>query len=332
MTLLRYSVKRLLQAVVALLGITLITFLLVNLMPGDPVSIMLEDQTASEEVVRSLEERYGLDRPVHERYVSYMSGILQGDLGYSIHENAPVTSLIMTRIGPTLMLVLSAFVFAMVTAIPMGVFAAHRRNEPADHVSRVVGLVGVSTPSFWIGIMLIVLFAVELNWLPSARLVYPWRSPSHYGFDSQIELYVQAVRHLVLPTIALGTLQMATIMRIERTAMVESLQKEHVRLARAYGVPEWKILSKHAFRVAQLPIITIAGLNLSTALGGSVVIEQVFQINGMGTLLLDAIQQLDYQLVLGITLVLATIFIVGVLITDLAYAYIDPRVSYDTNR
>lgn len=328
MTLLRYTINRLLQAVPVLFGITLITFLFANALPGDPVSIMTEGQEITEEQLEVIERQYGLDRPMHERFVSYVAGMLQGDFGHSFHRDVPVADLMLTRIPPTLLLVLSAFAFALVTAIPLGVIAAYRRNKPTDHVSRIIALVGVSTPSFWIGILLIIIFAVQLGWLPAGRLVYPWRPPGHYGYSGHLELYIETIRHLLLPMVALGTLQMATIMRIERSSMVENLQKEYVQLARAYGVPERTILRKHAFRAAQLPVITIVGLNFSTALGGAVLIEMVFEINGMGRLLIDAIQQLDYQVVMGVTVVLATVFLIGVIITDISYAYIDPRVSY----
>ena len=328
MTLLRYTIRRLLQAIPVLVGILAIIFILVNAMPGDPVALMVEGQEVDQETLEMIEQRYGLDRPVHERFVAYFVGVLQGDLGYSFYRGMPVSELMLIRLGPTLMLVLSAFAFALVTAIPLGVLAAKRRNRPADHVSRLIALFGVSTPSFWIGIMLIIIFAVHLGWLPSGRLVYPWLEPAHYGYDSRLELWIQSVRHLILPMVALGTLQMATIMRIERSSMVETLQEEYVQLARAYGVPERRILRKHAFRPAQLPIVTIVGLNLSTALGGAVLIETVFEINGMGRLLVQAIQQLDYQVVMGVSIVLATIFLIGVIITDISYAYIDPRVSY----
>jgi len=344
--LLRYTVYRLLQAIPLLLGISIVAFALVEAMPGDPINIIVQGQEVDEETLRILEERYGLDQPSWRRYLNFMgishlletlgmsafsdapTGLLQGDLGTSLHHNQPVADLMQTRLGPTLLLVLSAFAFALVTAIPLGVLSAKRRNKPADHISRVVALVGVSTPSFWIGIMLIILFAVQLGWLPSGRLVLPWRSPSHYGYSGQIELYIQTMRHLLLPMVALGTLQMATIMRLERAEMVDSLQKEYVQLARAYGISEGTILRRHAFRPAQLPIITIIGLNLSTALGGAVVTEQVFNINGMGRLVVQSIGQLDYEVLLGTTMGFAVLFVVGVIITDIAYAYIDPRISY----
>ncbi|WP_247003578.1 ABC transporter permease [Halosolutus gelatinilyticus] len=328
MGLLRYTAFRLVQAIPVLIGISVITFALVNLAPGDPVQLMVQGQQVNEELIRSLEARYGLDQPLHVRYWNYMTGLAQGDLGHSIHRDRPVADLMLERAGPTLLLVLSAYAFALVTAIPLGVIAAKRRNKPSDHVSRIVALIGVSTPSFWIGIMLIIVFAVELGVLPSAGLVYPWQPPEAAGYDNHIQLWIASIKHLLLPMIALGTLQMATLMRVERTQMIESLQEEYVKLARAYGVPERTILRKHAFRSAQLPIITIVGLNLSTALGGAVLIETVFAINGMGRLFIESIQQLDYQLVMGITMVLGFIFVVGVVITDISYAYIDPRVTY----
>ncbi|WP_226039921.1 ABC transporter permease [Natrinema sp. DC36] len=338
MKLLRYTTYRLLQSIPVLIGISVITFLLANLGPGDPVSLMLQGQETNEELIRSIERQYGLDRPLHERYLSYMAGLLQGDFGQSFYYRRPVSGLILERVGPTLLLVLSAYAFALITAIPLGIIAADRRNEPTDHVSRIVALFGVSTPSFWIGIVLILVFAVLAPWplrvipglpLPTNGLIYPWRPPSSYrSIDGHLELYYQTIRHLLLPMIALGTLQMATIMRVERTQMIESLQGEYVKLARAYGVPERTILRKHAFQVAQLPIITLVGLNLSTALGGAVLIEEVFSINGMGKLFIDAIQQNDYQLVMGVTMMLGVLFVIGVIITDISYAYIDPRVTY----
>ncbi|GAB7018936.1 ABC transporter permease [Halostagnicola bangensis] len=328
MRLLRYTIYRLVQSIPVLIGITLITFILANLAPGDPVQLMLHGQEVDEDLVRTVEERYGLDQPLHERYLNYMAGLVQGDFGHSIHRDRPVRDLMLDRIGPTLLLVLSAYVFAIVTSIPLGILAAKRRNEPADHISRIVALFGVSTPSFWIGIMLIVIFSVTLGVLPSSGLVYPWRTPADTSFFGYLTHFYDVLRHLLLPMIALGTLQMATLMRVERTQMINSLQGEYVKLARAYGVPERRVLRKHAFKPAQLPIITIIGLNLSTALGGAVLIEYVFNINGMGRLLIEAIQELDYQLIMGITIVIGFIFVIGVIITDISYAYIDPRVTY----
>ena len=346
MGLLRYTVYRLLQAIPVMFGIAVITFILVNLTPGDPVDYMISEELASEELIQAIEERYGLDEPLWRQFLNYIGfswfldlagvpmfqdsppGLMQGDLGLSMYYDRPVSELMWTRLGPTLLLVLSAYAFALSLAIPLGVIAAKRRNKPADHISRIIALFGVSTPSFWIGIMLIIIFGVWLGIFPTGRMVYPWRDPAHYGYGGYLELWRSTLHHLALPMIALGTLQMATIMRIERSSMIESLQSEYVQLARAYGVSERTILRKHAFRPSQLPVITLVGLNLTGSLGGAVLIETVFSINGMGRLIIQAIQTLDYQLVLGTTIVIGFVFVIGVVITDLVYAYVDPRVSY----
>jgi len=340
-SLLRYTLSRCLQAIPVLIGIITITFILVNLIPGDPIRILLAEGDADPAVIEQLEARYGLDRPIYERYFYYVIGVAQGDLGQSIYYGVPVLQKILERLPVTIMLVVSAFTFAISLSIPLGVLAAHRKNKPTDHVSRIIALIGVSTPSFWIGLLLIILFAFHLGWLPSSGMVYPWDSPDDVRFldaghlgpilvdiHPQLAVFYQTLRHLILPTIALGTLQMAAIMRIERAEMLETLQRDYVELARAYGVSERTILRRHAFRVAQLPVVTIVGLNLTSALGGAVLIETVFNINGLGRLIITAIQNLDYPLVMGTTFFFGVVFVVGVIITDISYAYIDPRVSY----
>jgi peptide/nickel transport system permease protein len=194
----------------------------------------------------------------------------------------------------------------------------------------VVALLGVSTPSFWIGLMLIIVFAFQLDLLPATNLVMPWAPPSAVsGAETRLAVVVTAIEHLILPTITLGTLQMAAFTRIERSSMLEVLNQEYVTLARAYGVKESTIVRKHAFRNAQLPLITIVGLQLTQALGGAVLTETVFSINGMGRLIITAIQNQDFQLVMGTTLVFGLVFVVGVIVTDLSYAYVDPRVSFE---
>ena len=242
----------------------------------------------------------------------------------------PVTQKIMERLPVTLLLLVSSFGFALATAIPLGVISAKRRNKPTDHVSRVVALLGVSTPSFWIGLMLIIIFAFQLDWLPATNLIMPWADPSTVdGASSQLDVVITAGKHLILPTISLGTLQMAALTRIERSSMLEVLNEEYVKLARAYGVKETTILRRHAFRNAQLPLITIIGLQLTQALGGAVLTETVFSINGMGRLIITAIQNQDFLLVMGTTLAFGLVFVVGVIVTDLSYAYVDPRVSFE---
>ncbi|ADJ13654.1 ABC transporter permease [Halalkalicoccus jeotgali] len=328
MGLLRYTAWRCLQAIPVLIGIVTITFFLTNAIPGDPVSIML-GPTPSAEMVEQVQARYGLNQPLHERYFSYLAGVAQGDLGHSIYYDVPVLTKIIERLPVTAYLVFSAFGFALLTAIPLGVISAKRRNEPVDHVSRIVALIGVSTPSFWIGLLLIILFSFQLGLLPATGLFLPWADPANVrGAVTQLDVVVESLKRLVMPMVALGTLQMASITRIERSSMVDSLQNEYVKLARAYGVDERGVVWKHAFKPAQLPVITIVGLGLSTALGGAVLIETVFEINGMGRLVIQAINNQDYPLVMGTTFMLGALYLVGVIITDISYAYIDPRVTY----
>ena len=329
MGLLRYTVRRLLQAIPVLVGIVTITFALANAIPGDPVQIMLGPSPSQTEIA-AIRARYGLDQPLWVRYWNYLAGVVQGDLGQSIYYGVPVSTKIAQRLPPTLLLLVSSFAFAIATAIPLGVISAKRRNKPTDHVSRIVSLVGVSTPSFWIGLMMILIFAFHLGWFPATNLVMPWADPSAVeDAETRWQVLVTAGKHLLLPMVSLGTLQMAAITRIERSSMLEVLSEDYVRLARAYGVGERTILRKHAFRNAQLPVITILGLQLTTAIGGAVLTETVFEINGMGRLIITGIYNQDYQLIMGTTLVLGFVFVVGVVVTDLSYAYVDPRVSYE---
>jgi peptide/nickel transport system permease protein len=326
---LRYTISRLLQSIPVVLGIITITFFLTDAIPGDPVQIMLGPSPSAQQAA-AIRAKYGLDQPVYIRYFNYLFDVVRGDLGRSLYYQVPVTEKIAERLPVTLYLLLSAFVFALVTAVPLGVISAKRRNKPTDHVSRVVALFGVSTPSFWIGLMLIIIFSFWLDVLPATNIILPYAPiDSVDGATSRLDVIVTSLRHLVLPMITLGTLQMAAFTRIERSSMLEVLNEEYVKLARAYGVSEFTIVRKHAFRNAQLPLITIVGLNLTTALGGAVLTETVFSINGMGRLIITAIQNQDFQLVMGTTLVFGLVFVIGVIITDLSYAYVDPRVSFD---
>jgi peptide/nickel transport system permease protein len=329
MSRLRYTINRLLQSIPVVVGIITITFLLTDAIPGDPVSIMLGPSPSAQQAA-AIRAKFGLDQPLHIRYVNYLLDVVRGDLGTSLYYGVPVTQKILERLPVTLLLLVSSFTFALVTAVPLGIVSAKRRNKPTDHVSRVVALLGVSTPSFWIGLMLIIVFAFQLNLLPATNLIMPWAPPNSVsGADSRLDVVVTAIRHLILPTITLGTLQMAAFTRIERSSMLEVLNQEYVKLARAYGVKESTIVRKHAFRNAQLPLITIVGLQLTQALGGAVLTETVFSINGMGRLIITAIQNQDFQLVMGTTLMFGLVFVIGVIVTDLSYAYVDPRVSYD---
>ena len=325
----RYTIRRLLQAIPVLLGVATITFFLTDAIPGDPVSIMLGPSPSAAQAA-AIRAKFGLDQPVFVRYLHYLAGVVQGDLGRSLYFHTSVTTKIIQRLPVTLLLMAASFAFAIVVALPLGIISAKRRNKPTDHVSRAITLVGVSTPDFWVGLVLIIVFAYVLGWFPTTDLVMPWASPASVsGASDQLGVLWVAAKHLVLPAITLGTLQMAALARIERSSMLEVLSEDYVTLARAYGVSETTILRRHAFRNAQLPVITSLGLQLTTAIGGAVLTETVFSISGMGRLIITAIQNQDFQLVMGTTLLFGVVFVVGVIITDLSYAYVDPRVSYD---
>ncbi len=312
-----------------LIGVAAITYFLMEAMPGDPVSIMLGPSPSASQAA-AIRAKYGLDKPVWVRFLNYLIDAVQLDLGRSLYYKVPVTQKIAERLPVTLLLLASSFGFAIVTSIPLGIISAKRRNKPTDHVARVVALLGVSTPSFWIGLMLIIIFSYRLGVLPATNLVMPWAPvASVEGATGRIDVLIKTAQHLLLPTLSLGTLQMAALTRIERSSMLEVLGEEYVKLARAYGVKETTILRKHAFRNAQLPLITLLGLQLTSAIGGAVLTETVFSINGMGRLIITAINNQDFALVVGTTLVFGLVFVVGVIVTDLSYAYVDPRVTFD---
>jgi peptide/nickel transport system permease protein len=316
MSIYRYSARRLLQIVPVVLGVFSLTFVMVHSLPGNPVRIYL-GVNPSQSLEQELLAQYGFDQPLWKQYLDYLWRLLQGDIGESFVRKEPVSELMMARLGPTVTLMGLSYAIALPTALLLGVYAAAKHNELGDHVSRFVGLAGLSTPNFWLGLMLIFFLSYQVDLLPASGYVPFTQEP------------VASVRHLILPVITLATAQTATLMRMTRSSMVEELSKDYVQTARAYGLPERRILLKHAFRNALLPLITIIGLQLSFLLDGSVVIEQIFAIPGMGRLGYNGLLQQDYGVIIGLNIFFAILFLIGVLITDLAYAYIDPRIRYD---
>ncbi|UPV76033.1 ABC transporter permease [Halorussus limi] len=316
MSLYRYTIRRILQIIPVLLGVFTLTFVMVHALPGNPVRIYLglnPSQALADELIR----RYGFDQPLWKQYLDYLWRLLHFDLGESFMRKRPVTGLMLERMGPTVILMGLSYVIALPTALLLGVYSAAKHNQMGDHVSRFVGLAGLSTPNFWLGLMLIFVFALEFKMLPASGYVSPFEDP------------IAAAKHLVLPIITLATAQTATLMRMTRSSMVEELSKDYVETARAYGLPERTILLRHAFRNALLPLVTIIGLQLSFLLDGSVIVESIFAIPGMGRLGYNALLNQDYGVIIGLNIFFAILFLTGVLLTDLAYAYIDPRIRYD---
>jgi peptide/nickel transport system permease protein len=316
MSLYRYTVRRFLQIIPVLLGVFTLTFVMMHALPGNPVDIYL-GPNPDPEVRQALIEEYGFNEPLWQQYIDYLIRVLQGNIGESFLAQEPVSSVMMTRLGPTVTLMGLSYLIALPIAIGLGIYAASRYNQAGDHVSRFLGLAGVSTPNFWLGLMLIFAFAYTYEVFPASGYVTFAADP------------VRAAKHLILPVITLATAQTATLMRMTRSSMVEELGEGYVETMRAYGIPERKVLIKHAFRNAMLPLATIIGLQISFLLDGAVVIEEIFAIPGMGRMFFKAITNQDYGVVMGGTIVFALVFLIGVIITDLAYAYIDPRIRYD---
>ncbi len=304
----RFLLRRLGLLVLVVLGIVTIVFLIIHLIPGDPIEVML-GETALPADREALRHALGLDRPVLEQYGRYLSGLLQGDLGNSIHTRRPVAALLAERIPATLELTFASLLIALVIAIPAGVLAAARARSWFDRSSMLGALLGVSIPNFWLGPMLIVLFSLQLGWLPASG-----RS---------------GISHLILPAVTLGTALAAILTRMTRASLLEVLPKDFVQTARAKGLREVWVLMRHALRNALIPIITLTGLQCGALLSGAIITETIFAWPGVGRLILQAIATRDYPLVQGCVLVFALGYVGVNLVADLLYAWSDPRVRYN---
>lgn len=313
----QYTVRRILQMIPVLLGVVTIVFFLINFIPGNPVEIMLGPDPEKQLAAERLIENFGLDQPIHIRYGKYLWQLLHFNLGRSIVHNEPVMQMLIYRLRVTVPLATLSLIFAVIFAIPIGIYSATHRNQPLDHISRMFALFGVSTPAFWIGLMLIILFSLNLGWLPTG------------GYVSILESPLGFLRHMIMPIITLGTALMATSMRITRSSMLEVLREDYIDTARANAVPEIKVIFKHAFRNACLPVLTVIGITLPVLLGGSVLTETIFALPGLGRLTIQALNGRDYPTLMGTTIFFAILFLISMLLIDLAYAYLDPRIRYD---
>ena len=303
----RYIIRRLGQSVLAMLVISIVIFSLVRV-SGNVLDYMLP-QEATQEMYDLVEEAWGLDKPVHVQYLVYMGNLLQGDLGESgSFRGKTVSELIASRFPSTLQLSGFALLISTLMAVPIGVIAAVKKDTPLDYIGKIVALVGQSAPAFAIGLILMWIFAVELGWLPA------------FGKGG--------IEHMILPGIALGWFQVAALMRLTRSSMLEVLDSEYVKLARIKGVPEWKVIWKHCFRNALIVPLTYMGLIGAVLITGAVVTETVFAWPGLGLLVIEAIITRDYLLVQGVVLFFTAGFILINLLVDIVYAYVDPRIRY----
>lgn len=316
----RYILRRVLISIPTLFGISIIIFVLANLMPGDAMLAMLaDDTTLSREVLAEQRARVGLDDPLPVRYVRWMGNVLQGNLGYSFVSSTRVGEAIMTRIPPTVELMGAALLFALVVGITLGVVSALKQYSALDYVLTVFGFAGLSLPVFFVGMLLIYIFALRLDWLPPSGMR---TAGEPYNLRDNLE-------HLLLPALAIGLLRTVTFMRHTRSSMLEVMSSDYLMTARAKGLRPRTIITVHAMRNALIPIVTVLGLSLPTLLAGAVYVETIFQWPGMGLLFIRAVTQRDHPMIMGIALVSSVAVLVSNLLIDITYAFIDPRIRYE---
>ena len=309
-----YLVRRIAQIVPTLVFVSMLIFGLQQLLPGDP-AVVLAGEDRDPNVVAYLRQKMHLDEPLPVRYLYWMKGVLHGDLGESLRMQKPVRDLILEKLPVTLELAAFAIVIALSIGVPMGILSAVRRNTAWDYAANAVALWGLSTPNFWLGIMMILLFSVTLGWLPAS------------GFVSPFEDLKANLAALVMPAFVLGNAIAAVLMRHTRSAMLQVLSSDYVRTARAKGLSERGVILKHALRNALIPVITLGALELGTLLSGAVLTEQVFTIPGFGKLIVDAVFNRDYAVVQGVVLFTATAYIVLNLLADIACVVVNPQIK-----
>ncbi|WP_137290757.1 ABC transporter permease [Natronorubrum halophilum] len=312
----RYIVKRIAQYVPVLFGVTLIAFLLINVAGGDPVRTMLGTE-ATEEQVQMVREDLGLDQPLYVRYFNWLGDVLTGDLGTSIMYGQPVSDLIVQTLPVTLWLAGGALLVSILIGIPAGIISATRRNTKFDSGATVVAYSGIAIPNFFLGILLILVFAEYLRVLPAS------------GFVSPLAYPIEGIRYLILPWIALGTAQAAIVMRYMRSSLLEVMDQQYVEVATAKGLIPALIHNKHSIMNALIPTVTIIGINLGYLLGGSIVIEEIFALPGFGRLALNGVLNRDFLILQGVLLVTAFLFTTVNFIVDILYTYLDPRIRYE---
>ncbi|GMX65720.1 nickel ABC transporter permease [Paenibacillus elgii] len=307
----QYIFKRLISGVIVLFGLSIFTFMLIHFIPGDPVRIML-GQRATVEQIEALREELGLNKPLVTQYLSYASGVVKGDLGTSLKTGRPVSTEIAERFPATAKMAVASLGVAVVVGIGMGVLAARWKDTFIDNFIMTLSTFGMALPGFWLGLLVILVFSVHLGWFPIA---------GGTGFMD-----------IVLPAFTLGTLMATSLSRLTRAGMVEVLSNDYIRTARAKGMSERLVLLRHAFRNVMIPIVAVIGLEFAGLLGGAVIVEQVFNWPGIGTLAIQAISSRDFPMIQGTTLFIGAIYVLVVIVIDVLYAILDPRIDYTVKR
>lgn len=322
-----------------MIGVSVITFIISHLIPGDPARLLAGDR-ASAEMVAHIRHQLGLDLPLYQQFFHYLGDLFHGNLGTSIRTGRPVLEDLKAFFPATLELALFALTIAIVIGIPLGVLSAVFRNRMLDHLVRMLSVIGISTPAFWLGLGVIILFYGQLNWLPGGGRIESWiEPPQHitglYLIDSVLtgnwEAFGNALQHLILPATTLAFVHLGIVARQIRSAMLEQLGEDYIRTARANGLPAWRIVLCHALPNALIPSITILGLALGDLLYGAVLTETVFAWPGMGAYVVDSIQALDFPAVMGFAVVVSFVYVIVNLIVDLLYLWVDPRMRYEAS-
>ena len=321
--LLRYSVRRILQAVPLIFWVIIINFTIIHLAPGDPAIYLASVTEATPEAYAELRKEFGLDKPLYVQMGIYLWKLLHLDLGYSTWHNSPVLGVILDRLPATMLLMATAFSIASLMGVVLGVIASRYSYSVGDHLATLASLAGYSMPIFWLGQLLILFFALYLDWLPSQGM-YSMR-----GVEPGWPAVLDVLKHLLLPAITYATYHMTLVFRITRGKMQETLAQDFILTAKSKGLNERRVLYRHALRNAMLPVVTVIGINFAYVMAGSVFTETVFGWPGMGRLIFESITARDYPMILGIFLVVSMMIVLANLITDILYAMIDPRVAYN---
>lgn len=305
-----YIAGRILQMIPVVIGVSVIAFLAIHLVPGDPVQLMMHGM-AKPETLAAAHAKLGLDQPLLVQYWNFITGAVTGSLGTSIIQNASVSKIVGERLVPTVLLLVTSALFAIIIALPLSILAARRSDRPTDHAIRLIGVIGFAMPPFWVGIILMLFFGIYLDWLPI----------SGYGRTIGDRLY-----HLILPALTVAIFLAPILIQSLRAAILDVMTAEYITVARAKGLGPWRILVKHALRNALLPVTTILAVNIGWLLSGAVVVEYLFSFPGLGSLLVRAVGQRDYPVIQGLSLVFAVLVLVVNLLADLSYMLIDRRV------
>lgn len=317
----RYVIKRILQAIPILIGILLLTFLIMQMAPGNPMQTMINPRISPEELARA-EAAMGLDKPKVVQFVNWLGEILKGNLGYTVKTGQPVARLIAERLPATLLLTSTAFLLSFIIGVPLGVFSATHKYTKRDYGLTVFSFIGISIPSFFFGIAMIYVFAIKLKWFPTSGLA----TITLVGTWWQI--FLDRLAHLVMPALVLALPNLATVMRFTRSSMIEVMTNDYVRTARAKGLSQKVVRYKHALRNALIPVITIFGLSIPFLFGGAYITETIFNWPGMGSLGINAITAREYPVIMGLNLFTSTLVLAGNLLADILYATADPRIRY----